>query len=154
MKNKRIATATVLFTVTTLMALGLTGCKDATADPASTETSSIETTAIEETPVETTVDYERIVEYETTVDHGIVGDNDTQPPEETEDNVLLVVNKNHEHAYKSQQIKATCEHGGYTKYTCTCGDSYTENITSKTSHSYSKKVVKPTCLAEGYTKYT
>ena len=154
MKNKRIATATVLFTVTTLMALGLTGCKDATADPSSAETISIETTAIEETPVETTVDYERIVEYETTVDHGIVGDNDTQPPEETEDNVLLVVNKNHEHAYKSQQIKATCEHGGYTKYTCTCGDSYTENTTSKTSHSYSKKVVKSTCLAEGYTKYT
>ena len=30
----------------------------------------------------------------------------------------------HTHSYKSKTVKATCTKGGYTLYTCSCGDSY------------------------------
>ena len=61
---------------------------------------------------------------------------------------------NHKHSYKDKVVKPTCTTKGYTIHTCDCGDSYTDNETSKISHSYSAKVTAPTCATEGYTTYT
>ena len=62
--------------------------------------------------------------------------------------------KNHEHSYTKKVVEATCKAEGYTTHTCSCGDSYTDNKTSKKAHSYKAKVTAPTCTTEGYTTYT
>ena len=36
----------------------------------------------------------------------------------------------HQHDYKTEEVKATYETGGYTKYTCSCGHSYEGNHTA------------------------
>ncbi|MBQ1232104.1 MAG: hypothetical protein IIX86_01090, partial [Clostridia bacterium] len=43
---------------------------------------------------------------------------------------------NHTHTYDSVTIPATCEHGGWTVYTCACGDSYEDTFTKALGHSY------------------
>ena len=40
------------------------------------------------------------------------------------------------HNYSSVVTEATCEEGGYTTYTCSCGDTYTGDKTSATGHNY------------------
>ena len=60
----------------------------------------------------------------------------------------------HVHKYTSKVVKPTCTAKGYTKYTCSCGDSYKDDYVDKVAHSYSSKVVKPTCESKGYTLYT
>ena len=43
----------------------------------------------------------------------------------------------HIHDYAETEVIApTCTEGGYTKHTCACGDSYTDNATSATGHTY------------------
>ncbi|MBQ1233045.1 MAG: metallophosphoesterase [Clostridia bacterium] len=42
----------------------------------------------------------------------------------------------HEHTYTTVTIPATCEHGGWTVYTCACGDSYEDDFTDLTWHTY------------------
>lgn len=60
----------------------------------------------------------------------------------------------HTHSYSSTIIKQpTCTESGIRKYTCSCGNSYTETINAK-GHNYTKKVVKPTTTQQGYTQYT
>ena len=58
----------------------------------------------------------------------------------------------HEHAYASEVIAPTCVAGGYTKYTCACGDTYTGNETAATAqHSMVNVAAKaPTCIEVGY----
>lgn len=62
----------------------------------------------------------------------------------------------HTHSYTGKVTKnATCESNGVKTYTCSCGDTYTENI-AKTGHSYDNgKVTKnATCSAAGVKTYT
>lgn len=44
------------------------------------------------------------------------------------------------HNYSSVVTEATCETGGFTTYTCTCGDTYTGDKTPATGHNYSEGV--------------
>ena len=52
------------------------------------------------------------------------------------------------HNYNSVVTEATCEEGGYTTYTCSCGDSYISDKTSATGHNY----VEGICEACGESK--
>lgn len=45
-----------------------------------------------------------------------------------------------EHKYKETVVKATCTENGYTKYECTCGDSYKDKETKATGHSFTHYV--------------
>ncbi len=75
------------------------------------------------------------------------GDTEDKQPEETPE-------EEHKHDYSAKVTSATCTKDGYTTYTCSCGDSYKDNTTSKLGHSYSDKVVAPTTAAQGYTLHT
>jgi hypothetical protein len=46
----------------------------------------------------------------------------------------------HTHSYTSTVTAPTCENQGYTTYTCSCGNTYTGNVTSALGHSYSNGV--------------
>lgn len=46
------------------------------------------------------------------------------------------------HNYSSVVTEATCEKGGYTTYTCTCGDTYTGDKTPAKGHDYAEGVCK------------
>ena len=46
------------------------------------------------------------------------------------------------HKYSSVVTEATCETGGYTTYTCTCGDTYTADKTPAKGHDYTEGVCK------------
>lgn len=59
----------------------------------------------------------------------------------------------HTHSYKETvTTKATCSQTGVKTFTCSCGSTYTEEIT-KTAHTYQDTVVAPKCTANGYTKH-
>lgn len=64
----------------------------------------------------------------------------------------------HEHKYVANVVAPTVEAGGYTEYTCECGDSYKDNFTDKLDpsheHKFTTQVVEPTVDAQGYTEYT
>ena len=62
----------------------------------------------------------------------------------------------HTHEYSVAVIPATCTAGGYTEYTCTCGDRYVDNETAATGHTWSDWVTEkePTTSAEGTEKRT
>ncbi len=58
----------------------------------------------------------------------------------------------HAHDYSSVTVvKPTCTSGGYTKHTCSCGASYTDQETSATGHSWGgwTTTKEPTTSAEG-----
>ena len=60
----------------------------------------------------------------------------------------------HTHTEIRNQREATCTEAGVRTYTCSCGDSYTENIPA-TGHSYVSKVTKAaTTTEEGIMTYT
>ena len=46
------------------------------------------------------------------------------------------------HNYSSVVTEATCEKGGYTTYTCTCGDTYTGDKTPAKGHDYAEGACK------------
>ncbi len=54
----------------------------------------------------------------------------------------------HTHSYETVYTFISCEEGGYTTYTCTCGHSYREE-NSGTGHVYEVKEVPPTCGRHG-----
>ena len=60
----------------------------------------------------------------------------------------------HEHSYEAVVTAPTCTEGGYTTYTCACGDSYTADETAALGHSDGRVVAeneKPnTCTEGGY----
>lgn len=60
----------------------------------------------------------------------------------------------HVHSYTSKVIAPTCTEGGYTTFTCGCGDAYTADQTDATGHNYRDQVISPTCTENGYTTYT
>lgn len=59
----------------------------------------------------------------------------------------------HQHSYTSSVISPTCTSDGYTKYTCSCGKSYTDDYTEATGHDYVDTVIEPTTTSEGYTEH-
>ncbi len=58
------------------------------------------------------------------------------------------------HNYESSVTAPTCTVNGYTTYTCSCGDTYTENEVEATGHDYVSAETAPTCTAQGYTTHT
>ena len=58
------------------------------------------------------------------------------------------------HSYEAAVTAPTCTEGGYTIYTCACGDSYVADETEATGHSYEAVVTAPTCTEGGFTTYT
>ena len=58
----------------------------------------------------------------------------------------------HSHSYRpSSTVDPTCTSGGYTVYTCSCGDSYKGDPTPAAHRYGSGTVVPPTCTSGGYT---
>ncbi len=58
----------------------------------------------------------------------------------------------HFHSYETEEVAPTCTEPGYTKYTCTCGDTKTEEIPA--AHKWSETLTavygsEPTCVAPG-----
>lgn len=71
-----------------------------------------------------------------------------------ETRVLEKIPVNHTHSYTSAVTRdATCNLAGIKTFSCSCGDTYTEDI-PKISHNYDDKVVPPTCSLRGYTEHT
>ncbi len=59
----------------------------------------------------------------------------------------------HTHSYSKNVFAATCTENGSVTFTCSCGDSYTEEV-GATGHSYSVTDNKTaTCTENGYAKY-
>ncbi len=59
----------------------------------------------------------------------------------------------HKHDYAPTVVAATCTEGGYTEYTCSCGDSYQGDQTPATGHTEAvDKAVAPTCTETGLTE--
>lgn len=63
---------------------------------------------------------------------------------------------NHTHVYDVAVVIPTCTVDGYTKYTCICGDTYTDKKTNAPGHSWGDwiTVKQPTSAAEGMQKHT
>lgn len=60
----------------------------------------------------------------------------------------------HKHSYISTVTKASsCSSSGIKTFTCSCGDSYTEDIV-KLDHKYADKTVPATCQLTGYVEHT
>ena len=57
------------------------------------------------------------------------------------------------HNHSAVVTPATCTEGGYTTYTCDCGDTYVADETEALGHSYNPTVTAPTCTEAGYTTY-
>lgn len=57
----------------------------------------------------------------------------------------------HTHSYTTTVVEATCNAGGYTRHTCSCGDFYDTDQTGRRSHLYSDWVITvyPTTTEEG-----
>lgn len=54
----------------------------------------------------------------------------------------------------SEVIAPTCTTGGYTIYTCVCGETETRDYVDALGHEYEAVVTAPTCTEVGYTTYT
>ncbi len=60
----------------------------------------------------------------------------------------------HVHSFKEEvTTAATCTKAGVKKFTCDCGETYTESIPA-TGHEYNEEVIAPTTTAQGYTLHT
>ena len=60
----------------------------------------------------------------------------------------------HVHNYNAVVTAPTCTAGGYTTYTCACGDTYTGDATEALGHNYESVVTAPSMSAQGYTTHT
>ena len=58
------------------------------------------------------------------------------------------------HKHEAVVTAPTCTTGGFTTYTCHCGDTYTADEVAALGHSYETVVTAPTCTEAGYTTYT
>ncbi len=78
----------------------------------------------------------------------------TEPTEPPTQPTELPTEPPHTHSYAETVTAPTCTEGGYTTYTCACGDRYTGSEVAATGHSYAETVTAPTCTEGGYTTYT
>ena len=60
----------------------------------------------------------------------------------------------HTHNYTSVTVAATCTALGYTKYTCSCGDTYSEETSALGHNMVAVPAVAPTCTETGLTAGT
>ncbi len=58
------------------------------------------------------------------------------------------------HDYRQEITKPTCVAGGYTVFTCACGDTYRGNETAPLGHRYTSEITLPDCTNGGFTTYT
>ena len=58
------------------------------------------------------------------------------------------------HSYNAVVTAPTCTTGGYTTYTCHCGDTYVTDEVAALGHNYSAVVTAPTFDSQGYTTHT
>ena len=58
------------------------------------------------------------------------------------------------HDYEGVVTAPTCLTGGFTTYTCHCGDTYVGDEVEATGHDYEAVVTEPTCREAGFTTYT
>jgi len=54
---------------------------------------------------------------------------------------LLLCGCGHKHEYTEKVVAPTCTEGGYTEFTCECGDTYKDNEVAATGHKYGEWVV-------------
>lgn len=80
-----------------------------------------------------------------------VPDNSESTPARTE---TAPTETAHVHSYSSKVTTPSCTFGGYTTFTCGCGDTYTADQTDAVGHNYSEKVTVATCIEMGYTTHT
>ncbi len=78
----------------------------------------------------------------------------TQPTQPTQPTTPVVTEPPHQHSYSATVIAPTCNDKGYTKYTCSCGDSYCDTYTAALGHHYIDEIIAPTSTEKGYTKHT
>ena len=55
----------------------------------------------------------------------------------------------HQHSYVDEVVAPTCTEKGYTKHTCSCGDSYTDNETPAAHKMQQVARKNPTCSEAG-----
>lgn len=60
----------------------------------------------------------------------------------------------HVHAYTETVVDPTCTEGGYTLFTCSCGEQYQDKKTDALGHDETEQVVEASDEAPGYTEYT
>ena len=70
--------------------------------------------------------------------------------------VYAKFNKNHIHEYTPTTTEPTCAEKGLITYTCSCGDSYTEEIPATGVHTWDdgKITTEPTCTEKGVKTFT
>ncbi|MGM9553040.1 MAG: hypothetical protein ACI3V2_01935 [Faecousia sp.] len=78
----------------------------------------------------------------------------TQPTPPTQPTTPPVTQPPHQHSYTATVVAPTCNDKGYTKHTCSCGDSYKDNYTDALGHHFIDEVVASTATEQGYTKHT
>ena len=79
----------------------------------------------------------------------------TTPTQPTQPTQPQPTDPPHQHDYSNTTVVApTCNDKGYTKHTCSCGDSYKDNYTDALGHHFIDEVVAPTSTEQGYTKHT
>ena len=67
--------------------------------------------------------------------------------------VKVIVGGGHEHSYEAVVTAPTCTEGGYTTYTCACGDSYVADETPALGHTEEViPAVEATCTETGLTE--
>ena len=58
------------------------------------------------------------------------------------------------HKYTKAVTAPNCTEGGFTVYTCHCGDTYTSDETEPLGHKLTAAITAPSCTEGGYTEYT
>ena len=79
---------------------------------------------------------------------------ETRPTQPTTPTQPQPTDPPHQHSYTATVVAPTCNDKGYTKHTCSCGDSYKDNYTDALGHHFIDEVVAPTSTEQGYTKHT
>ena len=61
----------------------------------------------------------------------------------------------HEHTYTVTEVQEACVNSGWMTYTCSCGDTYSEEIPATGEHKWGEaSITAPTCVEEGHTVKT
>ena len=63
---------------------------------------------------------------------------------------LIPASHDHTHSYTDKVVSPTCTEKGYTKHSCSCGDSYTDSHTDPLGHDFKVTTVDPTTNSKGY----
>ncbi len=89
-----------------------------------------------------------------TLPRGIENPNATETIETTAPIEPTEPEEPHNHNYIREVVEATCLEGGYTIYSCVCGETYRGEYTDISDHSYSDwiVVVEATCINNGIKK--